>query len=159
MKKILSIAVFLLVFVALFSISAQAKQKPDFKSSDVIGISTTAFIPNSLGTSIEAVNGTLTGVEYIPVGDYKVQITNCNSLKTDTFSKMSCTINDKIDRIDYTQDDVAVLSTAFILNGQAHNKMGMYYGCTKVLPGDGYKVIIRNGKNKTYWNSLKCTVK
>jgi len=158
MRKISLIASALL-FITVASVNVSAKQKTDFNLTDSIDIQTTAFVPNSLGTSMEAVTGSISGLEYIPIGDYKVQITNCPSFKGERFAVMTCTIMNFVETIDYLEDDYAVLSTAFIHKGKAHNKLGFYSGCMRALPSNGYKIIVKNGKNKTFWNSMKCKIK
>ena len=154
---------YLVLVLAVFSMSAMAVSIDDIpkpaKMQEVTTVNTiltTAIMPD--GTTMPAIKGYVVGLEGPPMGDYQVQITNGNGFKKPRFTLMRCTLANYLEEIDYNADDAIALSTAFTINGEVYNSLGFYSGST-AYPSPGYQIVVNNGKDKTLWNSMKCTIK
>ena len=126
------------------------------ESTEILTIETTAFQP---GQTMSSIMGEVVGLEYPPLGDYRARITNGKKFKAERFSLMTCKLKSYIEDIDYDMENAIPLSTAFgAKDGTLYNFIGWYSGST-AYPSDGYKVIVRNGKDKQFWNSMDCKIK
>ena len=156
MKYLLSL-VFMLFSFSVMAASIDGIPKPAkmMEVTDVITIKTTSLM--SEGT-VPAITGYIVGLEGPPMGDYKVKITNGNGFKGERFTFMACTLLPYLEEVYDGAGTSAVLSTAFTLNGEVYNVLGFYSGTT-AIPSQGYQVVVRNGKDRTLWNSMNCTIK
>ena len=134
-------------------VAAMPKPQKIAEVTDVITMKTTAFAKSGTMTSI---TGHLIGVEYPPMGDYKVNITG--NFRGERFSIMICTVADYLEEIPYADDGYIPLSTAFIAGDTVNNVVGFYAG-SLAYPVENYQVIVLNGKGKDLWNSLKCRLR
>ena len=134
-------------------LSVMPKPQKIAEVTDVITMKTTAFAKSGTMTSV---TGHLIGVEYPPMGDYKVNIVG--NFKGERFSIMICTVADYLEEIPYADDEYIPLSTAFIVGDTVHNVIGFYTG-SLAYPVENYQVIVTNGKNKQLWNALKCRLR
>jgi len=146
----------------LFSVSAMAVSIDDIPKpaklvevTEVITIKTTAFTADE---TIPAVTGYIVGLEGPPMGDYKVKVTNGNGFKGERFTVMTCTLVPYLEEIYENLDESMVLSTAFTHNGEVYNALGFYSGSTAIA-SENYQVVVKNGKDRTLWNSMNCRIK
>lgn len=153
MKKIL-LAVLVMVLSTVVYADKPPKGKKLGNATDIIDIKVIAFTDEA---SL-VVNGTVTGLETGPMGDYKVKITNGKSFQGESFSKMDCTLLPKLEEVYGGAVNGNVLVTTFTIDGKDYESLG-FYSPTVAFPSEGYKVVIRNGKNRELWNSMKCKIK
>ena len=134
-------------------LAAMPKPQKLAEVTDVITMKTTAF--STEGTK-QSITGHLIGVEYPPMGDYKVNITG--NFIGERFSIMICTVSDYLEEIPYATEGYTPLSTAFVAGDMVRNVVGFYSGAS-AYPVENYQVIILNGRGKDLWNSLKCRLR
>ena len=125
------------------------------ETTDVITMETTAF---GAEETIPSILGYVVGLEYPPMGDYVVNITNSKKFKKPRFSVMICRIKKYLEDVDYNNGDYTPLSTAFNIKGKTYNMIGFYAGAN-AYPVQNYQVLILNGKGKTLWNQMDCKIK
>lgn len=156
MKKFIA-SVLLVAVIPVMAESLDLIPKPAkmMETTEVVTIETTSFMN---GNTMPAIKGFVVGLEAPPMGDYKVKVTNGNSFKGERFTLMTCNLKPYLEEINYAGEDVAVLSTAFTLNGEVYNSLGFYTGAM-AYPSDGYQVVVVNGKDRTLWNSMNCRIK
>ena len=121
--------------------------------TDVITMKTAAF---SKEGTMQSITGHLIGIEYPPMGDYRVDVVG--DFRGERFSVMICTVADYLEDLPYDNDEYATLSTAFISGVTVSNVVGFYSGVV-AYPVENYQVIVLNGKNKQLWNALKCRLR
>ena len=152
----------LMAVLAIFSTTALAVSIDDIPKpvkmvevTDVITIKTTAFTDDE---TIPAITGYIVGLEGPPMGDYKVKVTNGNGFKGERFTVMTCTLVPYLEEVYEGAQSAMVLSTAFTHNGEIYNALGFYSGST-AIPSENYQVVVKNGKDRTLWNSMNCRIK
>jgi len=160
MKKLLLLLVVCISFGSAYAESPLDNVPGLIKVAEVgeaVTLQTTSFAE---GISMPTIKGYMIGLSYAPSGDYRVDITNCPSLNTERFSLMTCKVDKYLANIGEVIDspDTAMLSTAFTVGSTVYNKIGYFSGC-RAYPSDDYQVVITNGKDVRFWNSLKCRIK
>ena len=155
MKNLINTIFILLATLSMtIAIADTPKGKKLGNVTDVTTIKVIAFTDDS---SL-VVNGTVTGLETGPMGDYKVKITNGNKFKGESFSKMDCTLLPHLEEVYGGAANGNVLVTTFTIDGVDYESLG-FYSPAKAFPIEGYEVVIRNGKGRGLWNSMNCTIK
>ena len=157
MKKFLFSLVVMMFSLSAMAVSIEDIPKPTklMEVTDVVTIETTSIMN---GQTLPSIKGFVVGLETPPMGDYKVKITNGNGFKGERFTVMTCTLVPYLEEVYEGAQGAMVLSTAFTHNGEVYNALGFYSGST-AIPSENYQVVVKNGKDRTLWNSMNCRIK
>ena len=153
MKKLIILAM-LLAMSSTTSFAKQAPEELEIDTSKTINMRTIALGRDGIGYG--TANGTIIGLSTAPKCDYQVNITNGKGYKHNTFNMMICNLL-PLKEINYQPGVSIPLSTQFEVDGEVYTAIGFYSG-SMAMAIDGYKVIIKNGKNHGEWNTMNCKI-